>query len=200
MPRFSIELAKPSDDGDLRRLVAESPIGRGVQIVLRREPSFFHGVRVHGPFSQVGVVRDSRTGRVVGCGTRAVRSAYVNGTAANLGCLGGLLLESSFRSGTLLARGYRAFHQLHRDKKALLYVTTIPEDDREVRELLTSGRAGLPQYDDWGRYYTLAISPGRKKRSLAGRTQVVRGSAARMEEVEDCLNRNGRQRQFFLTR
>jgi len=197
MTRFSIELARPSDDADLRRLVADSPIGRDVQVVLRREPSFFHGVRVHGPYNQVGVVRDGQTGRVVGCGTRSVRSAYVNGTAANLGCLGGLLLESPFRSGTLLARGYRAFHQLHRDKKALLYVTTIPEDDREVRELLTSGRAGLPQYDDWGRYYALAISPGRPRPGLTGRIEVVRGTAARMEEVETCLNRNGRERQFY---
>ena len=197
MPKFSIELAKPSDDEDLRRLVADNPIGGDVQIVLWREPSFFHGLRVHGPFNQVGVVRDTETGRVVGCGTRSVRSAYLNGTAANLGWLGGLLLESRFRSGTLLARGYRAFHQLHRDKKALLYVTTIPENERELRELLTSGRAGLPQYDDWGRYHTLAIRPGRSKPSLAGGIQVVRGSAARMEEVEGCLNRNGRRRQFY---
>lgn len=197
MSRFSIELAKPSDDGDLRRLVAESPVGRGVQFVVRREPSFFHVVRLRGPFSQVGVVRDSHTGKVIGCGTRAVRSAYINGTAANLGWLGGLLLEDSFRSGTLLGRGYRIFHQLHRDRKALLYVTTIPEEDREVRELLTSGRVGLPQYDDLGRYDTLAISPGRAKRGLAEGIRVVHGSAARMDEVEDCLNRNGQRRQFY---
>ncbi len=199
MARFSIELAKPSDDADLRALVANDPLGDRVQFIVRREPSFFHSVRIQGSFNQVGVVRDTETGRAVGCGTRSVRSAFINGTAANLGYLGGLWLDPMVRSGTLLARGYRAFHQLHRDRQAQFYITTIAEENEEARQMLTSGRAGLPQYDDLGRYLSVALIVGRGKLSPTAKTdvQVVRGTPSSMEEVEDCLQRNGRRRQFF---
>ena len=53
----------------------------------------------------------------------------------------------------------RAFHQLHRDRKTLLYVTTIPEEDREVRELLTSGRANSCRFAS-------SSTASRKKRLL----------------------------------
>lgn len=197
MPRFSIELAKPSDDSDLRALATSDLAVGPIRFSLRREPSFFQAVRVQGSLNQIGVVRDTETGRAVGCGMRSVRSAYVNGIAANLGYLGGLWLDPAVRSGTLLARGYRAFHQLHRDRQALLYITTIPEEAEEARALLTSGRARLPQYDDLGRYHALAVSVGRKKRGLAGRIKVLRGVPSRMKEVEECLSRNGPRRQFF---
>lgn len=197
MTQFSIELAKPSDDRSLGALVVESLPAAGVDIILRRNPSFLQGVRVQGPFTQVGVIRQRETGEVVGCATRSIRSAYINGTAANLGYLAGLWLDKPYRRGTLLARGYRAFHQLHRDRKALLYLAAIPEDDREVRELLTAGRGGLPRYDPWGTYHALVLRLGRTKPNPGGDVRVVRGSVDRMPEIEDCLNRNGRRRQFY---
>ena len=40
MPKFTIELAKASDDEGLRELATVRPLGPGVEVVLRREPSY----------------------------------------------------------------------------------------------------------------------------------------------------------------
>ncbi len=163
---------------------------------MRLEPSFLEAVRVQGPFTQVGVVRDSQAGRAVGCGTRAVRSAYVNGVATNLGYLGALRLAPEARGGTLLAQGYRTFHRLHRDRRALLYLTTIPEENREARALLTSGRAGLPRYDDLGGYRTFFLHVGRAPPRGAA-VSVAPAHRSQIGALEDCLHRGGRRRQFY---
>jgi hypothetical protein len=197
MSKFCIELARPSDDAALRELAAAQPMGGDIRVAVRREPSFFHGVGIQGRFNQVGVVRDGPGGRVVGCATRSVRPAYLNGQRADLGYIGGLRLDPMYRGGTLLARGYRAFREHHQDGRARLYATTIIEPNQAARELLTSRRAGLPCYEDWGRYYTLAIGTSRAKRALRDAPPIERGSANRLEEIADHLRRNGRQKQFY---
>jgi len=126
-----------------------------------------------------------------------VRPAYLNGEVAELGYLGGLRLDSRFRGGTLLARAYRTLRRWHEDGRAALYVTTIVEDNHAVRQLLSSQRAGLPCYHDWGRYHTLVIGPACKRRPPAGDLRVERGEPSRVAEIAECLSRNGRRRQFF---
>ena len=59
----------------------------------------------------------------------------------------------------LLARGYQFLRQLHADRRADFYLTTIADENRAAIRLLTSGRAELPVYNPWGRYITLAIRP-----------------------------------------
>jgi len=197
MSRYAIELADASDDEALKQLVADNPMNGRFQISLRREPSFFHAVKIQGPFCQVGVARDLHSGRAVGCATRAVRPAYLNGERAELGYIGGLRLDPRFRGGMLLARAYRTFRRLHEDERTRLYLTTIIDDNHAVRQLLGSQRAGLPRYHDWGRYHTLVIDSTRKRQPSAGSLRVERGNQSRVAEISDCLSRNGRRRQFF---
>lgn len=197
MGRYAIEPARPSDDEALKQLAADNHMNGRFRVSLRREPSFFHAVKIQGPFYQVGVARDLESGRAIGCGTRAVRAAYLNGELAELGYLGGLRLDPRFRGGTLLARAYRTLRRWHEDGRAGLYVTTIIEDNHAVRQLLSSRRAGLPCYHDWGRYHTLVIRPGRNRRPPAGDLRVQRGEPSRVAEIAECLNRNAKRRQFF---
>lgn len=197
MGRYAIEPARPSDDGALKQLAADNPMHGRFRVSLRREPSFFYAVEIQGPFSQVGVARDLDSGRAVGCATRAVRTAYLNGEPAELGYLGGLRLDPRFRGGTLLARAYRTLRRWHEDGRTRLYVTTVIEDNHAVRQLLSSRRAGLPVYHDWGRYHTLAIGPACKRRPPSGDFRVERGDPSRVAEIVECLRRNGRRRQFF---
>ena len=197
MSRFVIELAKPSDDPALHQMVRE-PISTGLVVVsFRHQPSFFQSVRVLGPIVQIGVVRDTQTERIVGGAIRSIRAAYINGRAANLGYLGGLWLDPAVRGGTLLARLFQSFYQLHRDRQTQLYLTTIAEQAYEVRQLLTSGRAGLPHYDDLGRYYALGIRLPVGKSRPGTSIEVVQADPSELPEVEDCLNQQGTRRQFF---
>ncbi len=197
MGRFAIELAKSTDDEALRRLAADNPMSGRIRISLRRDPCYFHGVETQGPFNQVGVARELDSGEVIGCATRSVRTVYLNGEEGELGYIGGLRLDPRFRGGTLLARAYRTFRQLHEDGRTRLYVTTIVEDNHAVRELLISRRAGLPRYHDQGRVHTLVIRAAGTNRPPVGEVRVERGGPAKIEEIVDCLRRNGRRRQFF---
>ncbi len=197
MSRFVIELAKPSDDPLLQQLEVEPIRASSVAVSLRARPSFLQAVRVQGAISQIGVIRDTQTGRIVGWGIRAIRSAYVNGRAANLGYLGGLWLDPSVRSGTLLARMFQTFYQLHRDRQSQLYLTSIPEEASQLRELFTSGRAGLPYYEDVGRYYALGLRLPMGKRHVPKALEVTPADDAHLQQIEQCLSQQGTRRQFF---
>ena len=197
MSRFVIELAKPSDDPALQQIGREMiPAGSAV-VCFRHQPSFFQSVRVQGPMVQIGVVRDTQTEGIVGWAIRSIRAAYINGRAANMGYLGGLWLAPAVRSGTLLARLFQSFYQLHRDRQTQLYLTTIAEQAYDVRQLLTSGRVGLPHYDDLGRYYALGIRLPAGKSRRGGPIEVVPADPSDLPQVEDCLSQQGARRQFF---
>ncbi|MGD9127093.1 MAG: hypothetical protein PVH19_06910 [Planctomycetia bacterium] len=199
MASFTIEMAMPTDDAELRTMMAV-PMGKEYEITLRREPSFFYGVDVLGHSSQVIVARDQNDGKPVGVATRSIKPAFVNGQVAELGYIGGLRLRQDVQNRTLLARGYQKFRQLHEARPADAYVTTIIDGNGHAERLLTSGRAGLPRYAYWGQYITLAICPGRKKKELAGQEtslSVCRGSRDQLDEIVDCLRRNGSRKQFY---
>lgn len=197
MSRFLIELANPSDDAQLKPLAEQRIVCSSIEVYMRPEPSFLQAVRVQGPVNQVGVVRDRQTGQIVGWGSRAIRPAYINRRAANLGYLGGVWLDPKVRSGILLGRLFETLYQLHRDRQTQLYLTTIPEEAYELRQLFTSGRAGLPHYDDCGRYYALALPVRRIPPPSATSMEVIRAETAQMQQVEECLCQYGPQRQFF---
>jgi len=198
MTRFVIELAKPSDDLALQQLGPESIlVSSGVAVSFRHHPSFFQSVRIQGAVSQIGVVRDRQTEAIVGWAVRSIRAAYINGRAANLGYLGGLWLAPAVRSGTLLARLFQSFYQLHRDRQTQLYLTTIAEQAYQVRQLLTSGRPPLPHYDDWGRYYALGIRVPMAQSRPSGLIEVVQADELALPQVEQCLSQQGTRRQFF---
>ncbi|MCS7305586.1 MAG: hypothetical protein NZ602_10825 [Thermoguttaceae bacterium] len=197
MSRFIIELAKPSDDVALQQLGLEPIRASSVVVSFRHHPSFFQSVRVQGPITQIGVARDTQTGEIVGWGIRSIRPAYINGRAANLGYLGGLWLHPAVRSGTLLARMFQSFYQLHRDRQTQLYLTTIPEQAYEIRQLFTSGRAALPHYDDLGRYYALGIRTPTSKTWPGSTLEVIQADSTHLQQIEQTLSQQGSRRQFF---
>ena len=157
MSRFHIEVADRADDGELRRVLASTPMPGAVTVAFQREPSFFDAAAVDGAFRQTVIARDCRESRIAGFGTRSVRRRYVNGEPVAVGYLNGLRLLPQYRSHGLLARGYRFFRQLHQDGRARLYLTTIAADNTAAIALLTSGRAGLPRYYFAGSYHTVVI-------------------------------------------
>jgi hypothetical protein len=83
-----------------------------------------------------------------------------------IGYLSNLRLLEAHRNRGLVARGYRYFRELHRDRRASLYLTTIAAGNETAIRLLTSGRAGLPAYHYAGNYHTLAIPASRRNRTM----------------------------------
>lgn len=201
MTRFEINLATPADDGQLRALLAATPMNGSISLAFAREPSYFAASEVDGAETQVGVVRQRDSGRIVGMGSRAISLRHVDGERIAVGYLSGLRLLQEFRGRAgLLARGYRFLRELHTDGRAAYYLTTIADDNHAAVNLLSSGRACLPVYHPCGRFRTVALSG---VGSRTGGKSSDRSLHIRQACVEDrdailrFLNCHGRSRQFF---
>lgn len=200
MSRYQFEVATRTDDEDLRRILAETPMPGHVSVSFRREPSFFEAAVVDGVFHQTMIIRDREEARIACFGSRSVRDRYVNGRPMAIGYLSSLRLLPQYRGTGLLARGYRFFRSLHGDGRAQLYLTTIAEGNVNALSLLTSGRAGLPRYHFAGMYHTAAIPLVRGKHRLNCAQQAVeiRGAtAADLPRLLRFLQTAGPTRQFF---
>lgn len=208
MSRYRFELATPADDADLRQILAQTPMDGRIAVSFCREPSYFDAAVVEGDFRQVVAARNCSSGRIVGFGSRSIRTRYVNGRPESIGYLSSLRLLAEHRNRGLVARGYKFFRELHEDRRTPLYLTTIAAGNDAAVRLLTSGRAGLPAYHDAGDYCTLAIPLFRRGAVGNGLRAVPRGerrsavsvrpaAAADLPAIHSFLAEHGARRQFF---
>ena len=171
--RFRFELATPRDNQELQRFSLEAAMPGAIRFSFDRAPDYLAALCVEGRQSEVLVCRETQTGRLVATGHRA-------------------------RSGHLLGRGYAFLRALHASRPACLYLTTIMEDNRPAKEVLLSGRLGLPVYHDLGRFYCMAVGlNGRSQGCSDGKVCVRPATPADGAAVVEFLNREGRSRQFF---
>jgi hypothetical protein len=169
-----------------------------VQVSFRREPGFFAAGVVEGPYRQTLVARDGQRLAAMGC--RSVRDRYVNGQPMPIGYLSGLRLRPEYRGSGLLGRGYRFLHDLHRDGRTKLYLTTIAAGNDMAAGLLTSARTWLPRYYDAGRYCTFVMPACRSQHdqhSVTADCQIRRAVAADLPALLQLLSDTGCRRQFF---
>ena len=195
--RYAFALAESVDDADLRARMAADHMTGAIAVSFRREPSYFAGCRVQGDHAQVVKCTDTRTGALVGLGTRSTLLAYVDGAPRRIGYLSDLRVAAQYRRGTLLARGYRYFRRLHEQDPVSFYTTVIYEGNAPALNTLVGGRAGLPDYVDWGRVLTPAIHLDFGVRAcVVPDVAIERGSIARLPEIVEFLNRWQRHKQF----
>ena len=199
MAKYRFDLANATDDGDLRAILAATPMPGMVSVGFHREPSYFGAAVVEGRFRQVVAARDQTVNRIVGFGSRSVCDRYVNGRPTPIGYLSTLRLLPEHRRGRLLGRGYALLRKLHEDRRTSLYLTTIVQDNHTAIEVLTTGRAGLPIYHPAGRYYTAAIplTHGRRLRSGRAGIEIRSAQIGDVPAILDFLHTVGPRRQFF---
>ena len=199
MSPLALSLASSEDDPDLRLLLRENPMPGRIQVTLEREPNFFVGANVEGPFHQTILVRDADTRQVLALLTRSVRQVYVNGQPSSLGYLSQMRIAPGYRSmRRAMSQVGGMLHQLHQDGRTTLYLNSIIADNLPARRLLTAGLPGLPRLHEYARYHTLAIYTRRPRRTLplpAG-LRIEQGLSQHIPAILDCLSRNGRRYQF----
>lgn len=197
MNDYIFQLANENDEAELREILKNNPIDGEISIVFKRDPNYFYATQIGNRFNQVMIVKNRRIDKIVGLGNRAIYPAYVNGKICHLGYLSNLRLDNNYRNSLLLSRGYQYLKSLHQDKKTPIYITTIIEDNKFANNLLTSQRAGLPIYHNFGIYHTIAISLSGKKIKKKGNFEIKKGSIERLDDIIDCIHRNGSQKQFY---
>ena len=197
MSRFEFNLATQEDDQALRELLASVPMRGDVELAFAREPSYFNASGVDGEFVQVVAARDRNTKQIIGMGSRAISSCYINGQVVRIGYLSALRLLPEYRGkAALLARGYRYFRDLHEDQRASFYLTTIAADNQPAIKLLTSQRKGLPIYYPLGRYHTLTIS-SHLRQNHTNEIDIRKAKADDGTLIAKFLHEEGPKRQFF---
>ena len=194
--QFQFALAQSQDNAELRAFLVNNPLPGNIEVTFEREPDFFAGSEIRGPFNQTIAVRDLNRDKIIGMASRSVAKAFVNGKPTELGYLSDLRLSPEYRSGSLLARGYRFLKQLHADGRALLYTTAIFAENSRALATLTGGRAGLPAYHPMGCLDCSGINLGRAKPPFEARCDIARGSLTLLPQIVECLNRNNSRKQF----
>ena len=191
------ELAKKDDNQKLLKLMAEMAMPGSIQIAYRREPDFFDALCVEGKTNQTVIGRDSETGEIAGMGTRSIKPMYINGVEMKVGYLSGLRVMEKYRNNIYLARGYQEFKKLHEDGKAILYLSTMLNDNK-IAMKLTGGRSQLPAYNDFGQFKSMTISLSQSIKCRRLNNLNIR--VAKSEDVPlivSFLNNHGKNRQFF---
>lgn len=195
---YFFDLANPTDDPAIRRLLRENPVPGQLDLTYEREPDYFLGESILGPICQTLVARAEEDGQVVGLATRSVRPRFVNGEVENVGYIGQLRVDEAHRGRWLLPSGFRLFHQLHGDGAAVGYITTIIEGNDEAKGLLVEkARRHYPAYRQLDRLFTLALAVRRPKRFYTSTFEVLGGDEVGSHEIVAFLREHGRQKQFF---
>lgn len=199
MSNYIFRLAEENDESELRDILKSNPlcVTREICMAFQKNPNFFYASKIGSRLTQVIIVKYRRNSKIAGLGVRSIISTYINGKVCNIGYLGNLRAVSNYRNPTLLSRGHRYLKTLHQDKKVPIYITTILEGNIYAKNLLTSQRAGLPAYYDFGTYHCVSISLLGKKKKISGDFEIKRGSTKKLDEILECMQRNGSQKQFY---
>jgi len=191
-------LAGPADEAGLRALLRALPTGGAIRLAAGHEPHFFAALEVEGRDPVVVSARDA-AGRLVVAGVSTWREVYLNGAPATVGYLGGLRIDPRHRGGGLLQRGFSMVHAEHARRPALLFLSSIIEDNLLGRRVLEGDHHGLPRFAPLGGWGTLTFAPrGDPWRSRAGRGLEVKPAGdADLEPLLAFLRAEGPRRQFF---
>lgn len=197
--RFDIRLAEPDDDRDIRRLLREYPLPGDVALTFEREPDSALAAGVEGDVHQTIIACEPRTGCIAAVASRSERAVFINGRVTRIGYLGQLRTNLRGRSAAaLLDEGFTFCRELHRRGTVSGYLVSIVEQNRAARRLLCGFRSSAaPAFVPVGTLVTLAIPRGRVSggRGTNG-LEIRRGSIEMLEDIVDCLNRNGSRHQF----
>ncbi len=196
---FSIKLAEPADDPEIRELLAKNPVPGALSLSYCREPDYFHGCDTMGPFWQVPVARHCASGRLAGIICRSSRLLFVNGRPEQVGYFSQLRIDAKFQGRWLAPRGHRFLRQLHADGRVPGgYLAGIIEDNvRAIGLLVNHPRRGYPALRRVCRLWTLALPVRRSKPFARPPYAISRCTTAELEETAAFLRQHGSQKQFF---
>lgn len=188
MSGLRVELARPEDEPELRRLLRESPMAGAIRLTLEREPDLAHAADVEGERHARIVLRDG-AGRVLGMGARSVQTVSWEGRPRRVGYLAQLRLAPGVRlPRRLAAEGYRLLLDARGPDELPFDYTSILAGNARARRLLEAGLPGLPLYTPLARYVTLTLPVGRPRRVAApAGVELARGRDEDLPAIADCL-------------
>lgn len=152
MVGLTIRPAGPEDHAALEDLFRATSMGSSIRLNIERDPDYFAGARVQADQPCVWAAFDE-SGRAAGLLSAGKRRIWLGGGEQDMRYLCDLRIHRDWQRSTLLARGFRL---LKREVFAPgeWAQTLVLEDNVRAIELLSSRRAGLPEYRPAGTYLT----------------------------------------------
>jgi len=160
-----LRAATAADDAGLRALARETPVSGAVRVALEREPFYAAGDPLA---TRIDTVVAEWGGRLVGCGSRVVRSGWWNGRVQSIAYLTGLRVHPSHqrRVGRSLRSGFGWIESMAGEPTVSATWTAIFTENREALKVLTGSRAGMPSYLDRGRL-ACRLWPARRRGGMS---------------------------------
>jgi len=159
--KLTFKISSYGDNSKIIKFLKTFPSHGHMQIALDREPNFFEAMEVEGSINIPVMCIDNTTNQIVSMGSISEKKCFLNHCEHSIGYLSSLRSLPEVQKSTLLARGYQFFYQIHKKLECKIYLTTILEDNYNAIKVLTSRKAGLPTYNDWGRVHTLMMKVGK---------------------------------------
>jgi hypothetical protein len=194
---YPFELATPSDDASIRKLLRENLVPGRLDLTYEREPDYFLSTSIRGPICQTLVARRQESGEVVGMATRSVRPRFVNGEEENVGSMGQLRVDTIHRRGELMGPAFRRLRELHEDGAAIGYITIVVGNSEVEPFPATKDHPDYPIYRQRDRLFSLALVVRRPQRLYAATFEVLNGDEVGLDEIVAFLQDEGRRKQFF---
>ena len=145
-----IREAVAGDHGALERLFLETSMAGAIRIGSDRSPDFFATSRVQASEPCVWGAFTGE-GRAVGVFSMGRRIVWLGGEKKPLRYLSDLRIHPDWRNGTMLAKGFRVIkEQVFAEGEWAQ--TLVLEQNLPALDFLRSGRGGLPEYREAGRY------------------------------------------------
>ena len=190
-----ISFAAPEDDAELRELYSRSALSGSLEIIYKREPSFFHALGVMGDQSRVMVVRQDD--RIIATGTITFFNAFVTGAPLTIGYLHSLRVDAAYRHNVFLAQGFEKVHELAEAQGIPFYLATIIEDNNPLVRMIQKPRSFMPLFQDIGRFNTYVIPLFRKRRRTIKLLVKPAAGSAELAEGIDWIQQWGRTRDLY---
>jgi hypothetical protein len=176
------------DHAALEALFRATTMGSQVHLAVERDPDYFAGAAVQAAEPCVWAAFEP-SGRAVGLLSAGKRRVWLDGER-DMRYLCDLRIHGDWQRSTLLSRGYRL---LKREVFATgeWAQTLVLEDNLKAIELLTSRRAGLPEYRAAGIYRTwlLPAQDVSPEQGIAVRRAVAEDLAEMQRLYDDAMRR-----------
>jgi hypothetical protein len=191
MAGLIIRRAGEEDHAALEELFRATAMGSNIRIAFERDPDYFAGARIQAEELDVWAAFEPG-GRAVGLFSAGTRRVWLGGER-RMRYLSDLRIHPDWQGSPLFVRGFK---MLRREvfEPGEWAQTLVLEGNSRVLELLTSRRAGLPEYRSAGRYATWLMPPQRID-AVPG-IRVRRALPADLEAMQILLDAASRRRCF----
>lgn len=196
MEKINYRLARLEDDNSIRAFLNSITMESDIEVNYGKEPSFFEAINIRGYKNQV--IIGEKDNLICSMGARALSKNYLNGKIETMGYLSDLKINNSCRHLRALATGYDFVKSLMEDNEAKLHITTIIEDNKKAKIVLTwkNKSKTIPNYYDFGLLNTYFILPIFKHKIKSNFTLKLADNN-NLQEIINFLNKEGSKKQFF---